>query len=131
MEVGTFCNFSSLESRRRELLPAYDLPYFAYYANRNIAPSPHRDSRPSCNTLFHKFLRTTTQSRNLSSCVTPSAEKQLPSACSQKSDYSTPCQDSSSNTCFYCKQPGKMIKNCPRSGWKASQKPHRFQNHYQ
>ncbi|KAL0222655.1 hypothetical protein P9112_002045 [Eukaryota sp. TZLM1-RC] len=131
IKVGIIYSFPSFVSRLCELNPAYHLPYSAYNVNKDTASTAARDFRSSPQIFPSSSIRRTPQLRNSLSRSAPSSGNQPPSSHFQRSSYSIPHQVSPVVACYYCEQNGHLIKDCPKSRCKASQKPRCPQGCYQ
>ncbi|KAL0226869.1 hypothetical protein P9112_014193 [Eukaryota sp. TZLM1-RC] len=124
VETGSIASFSSLVSRLRQLLSSYHLPYSAYYTLHGSNPPPPRSQPPRPNSRTPQAHCSGNKSYSVRSTPKPSSSHQSPRS---EKKYFSPQKSPSPITCFYCKEPGHMVKDCPKPGCKAS-KPRRYGN---
>ncbi|KAL0215817.1 hypothetical protein P9112_008001 [Eukaryota sp. TZLM1-RC] len=124
VETGSIDSFSSLVSRLRQLLPSYHLPYSAYCTLHGPNPPPPRSHPSRQNSRTPQAHRSANKSYSVRSTPKSSPSRQSPRS---EQKYFSPQKSPSPITCFYCKEPGHMVKDCPKPGCKAS-KPRKYGN---
>ncbi|KAL0226032.1 hypothetical protein P9112_013356 [Eukaryota sp. TZLM1-RC] len=117
VETGSLTSFSSRVTCLRKLLPSCHLPHSTYYTLHDSVPPPPR--RPQLSRPNPRTSQTNPSPNKSSSSSRPA---------NSPFKYFPPKKSLSPINCFYCKEPGHVVKNCTKPGCRASKAPRKYGN---